>query len=87
MKTTIIYHSDNGTPYEETETVDFTPSVGSSLINPEYKDNTNEQGLYVVTDVQFEKTSTGYSATVYAHTVDPNILNQAMSQLHDFFTT
>ena len=86
MKTIIIYHSDNGTPYAETESVNFTPSIGSSIINPDYKDNTNEQGLYVVTDVQFEKTSKSYTAKVYAHTVDPNILNKAMEQLHDFFT-
>ncbi|SFV63639.1 hypothetical protein MNB_SV-14-1042 [hydrothermal vent metagenome] len=86
MQTTIIYHSDNGTAYIETETVNFIPPIGSSLINSDYKDNTNEQGLYVVTDVQIEKTPTGYTAKAYAHTVDPDVLNRAMDKLHDFFT-
>lgn len=84
--TTIIYHSHNGTPYAEQEVVNFTPSVGSTIDNPDYKSN-SDTGLFVITDVQYEKINQKYTATVYAHSVDHDIVTKALEELHDFFTT
>ena len=82
MKTTIIYHINDSTPWGKPEEVPFYPNIGEAIINPDYShEGKNPKGYFIVTEIQFQKTENGYNRIAKAFTVSPSL-----SRFHNFIT-